>query len=214
MPQVDALALSRCPNYWVPRAVVEGLQPAVTAAEQVVRQLWSRMACDALREPDATGWTGAEYWCQASPRQHRRLATSTCAAARPLRAPPPPLPSLQIYERGRGLTFHFDKDEHVMKASGAMVNPLRSSVLYLTGSSGGGAGSNRGTETSIDSSVATLRQAPTVLIDQRYDHERQCALPDEPAWTSLVFPGGVGCPALSVCCYYSPCSGCRLRALP
>lgn len=42
----------------------------------------------------------------------------------------------QVYEGGRGLGFHFDKDEHVMAAEGRMINPILSSVLYLTGSSG------------------------------------------------------------------------------
>ena len=41
---------------------------------------------------------------------------------------------VQIYEGGRGLGFHFDKDEHAMREAGSMVNPALSSVLYLTGS--------------------------------------------------------------------------------
>jgi hypothetical protein len=40
----------------------------------------------------------------------------------------------QVYEPGKGLGFHFDKDEHVMRSQGKMLNPLWSSVLYLTGS--------------------------------------------------------------------------------
>jgi hypothetical protein len=43
---------------------------------------------------------------------------------------------VQIYEGGRGLGFHFDKDEHAMAEEGRMVNPILSSVLYLTGSRG------------------------------------------------------------------------------
>jgi hypothetical protein len=43
---------------------------------------------------------------------------------------------LQVYEPGKGLGFHFDKDEHVMRSSGRMLNPIWSSVLYLTGSTG------------------------------------------------------------------------------
>ena len=49
--------------------------------------------------------------------------------------PTPNLPT-QIYEGGRGLGFHFDKDEHAMAEEGRMVNPILSSVLYLTGGRG------------------------------------------------------------------------------
>ncbi|KAI3427206.1 hypothetical protein D9Q98_007142 [Chlorella vulgaris] len=77
----------------------------------------------------------------------------------------------QVYEGGRGLGFHFDKDEQAMAADGRMVNPTLSSVLYLTGSQ-----------------EDSPRQAPTVLIDQCYCHETRCVLPEHPAWSSLVFP--------------------------
>ena len=63
--QADAQALSECPNYWVPRDVVEGRQPALTAAEQVVQHLFRQMAKGQLAAHDAS-WTGAEYWCQVS----------------------------------------------------------------------------------------------------------------------------------------------------
>ena len=43
--------------------------------------------------------------------------------------------SLQVYEPGKGLAFHFDKDEHAMKEKQQMVQPVLSSVLYLTGDS-------------------------------------------------------------------------------
>ncbi len=40
---------------------------------------------------------------------------------------------LQVYEPGKGLAFHFDKDEHAMKEKHQMIQPILSSVLYLTG---------------------------------------------------------------------------------
>ncbi len=40
---------------------------------------------------------------------------------------------LQVYEPGTGLAFHFDKDEHAMKEKHQMIQPVLSSVLYLTG---------------------------------------------------------------------------------
>ena len=41
----------------------------------------------------------------------------------------------QVYEQGKGLPFHFDKDESLFKAQQEMVHPMLSSVLYLTGAS-------------------------------------------------------------------------------
>ena len=40
---------------------------------------------------------------------------------------------LQVYQQGKGLPFHFDKDEHLFKEQHKMVHPMLSSVLYLTG---------------------------------------------------------------------------------
>ena len=40
----------------------------------------------------------------------------------------------QVYEAGRGLAFHFDKDEHAMATRQQMLQPAASSVLYLSGS--------------------------------------------------------------------------------
>lgn len=40
---------------------------------------------------------------------------------------------LQVYELGKGLRFHFDKDETAFVQTGNMVHPIFSSVLYLTG---------------------------------------------------------------------------------
>lgn len=42
---------------------------------------------------------------------------------------------VQVYEPGKGLAFHFDKDEHAMKEKQQMIQPVLSSVLYLTGDS-------------------------------------------------------------------------------
>lgn len=78
---------------------------------------------------------------------------------------------VQVYEGGRGLAFHFDKDEHAMKEEGRMVTPVLSSVLYLTG---GGPGESL--------------QAPTVVTDQRFDYDEGCAVPDDPTSSTLVFP--------------------------
>ena len=46
-----------------------------------------------------------------------------------------PCASRQIYEHGRGLAFHFDKDEHLLSSKGQMVHPMVNSIIYLTGDS-------------------------------------------------------------------------------
>lgn len=42
--------------------------------------------------------------------------------------------AMQIYEPGKGLDFHFDKDERLMKEQKQMSHPILSCILYLTGS--------------------------------------------------------------------------------
>ncbi|KAL0025106.1 hypothetical protein WJX79_010787 [Trebouxia sp. C0005] len=77
---------------------------------------------------------------------------------------------VQVYEPGKGLAFHFDKDEHAMKEKHQMIQPVLSSVLYLTGD------------------FATERLGPTAVIDQQFDAEQGKAVPDSPARTALIFP--------------------------
>ena len=58
----------------------------------------------------------------------------------------------QIYEHGRGLAFHFDKDEHLLKEEGTMVHPIVNSIIYLTGDS---AKSRLGAEHTLKPGVAS-----------------------------------------------------------
>ncbi|KAL6778568.1 hypothetical protein ACKKBF_B15310 [Auxenochlorella protothecoides x Auxenochlorella symbiontica] len=78
---------------------------------------------------------------------------------------------VQIFEKGRGLGFHMDKDEHLMANEGRLVTPLISSVLYLTGTA-----------------QNPQRQGPTVILDQRFDAELGAVTPPSPAWSTLSFP--------------------------
>lgn len=97
---------------------------------------------------------------------------------------------VQIYEAGRGLAFHFDKDEHAMKEEGRMVNPILSSVLYLTG--GGDLGkANHSTQSDSppSSSPSNARvQAPTVVNDQFYNQETHSTVPEDPSSSTFIFP--------------------------
>lgn len=78
---------------------------------------------------------------------------------------------VQVYEGGRGLAFHFDKDEHAMESSGVMVNPILSSVLFLT---------------SAENNQPP--QAPLVLTDQVFDCELGSPTPTDPTTSTLIFP--------------------------
>jgi hypothetical protein len=78
---------------------------------------------------------------------------------------------VQVYEGGRGLAFHFDKDEHAMESSGVMVNPILSSVLFLTSADNG-----------------QPPQAPLVLTDQVFDCELGSPTPTDPTTSTLIFP--------------------------
>ena len=42
----------------------------------------------------------------------------------------------QVYEPGRGLAFHFDKDEQLFRERREMAHPLLSTILYLVGDTG------------------------------------------------------------------------------
>ncbi len=60
--QESADALAECPNYWIPRDIVEaGAAAARSPAEAAVAHLHGLIK---HRLPDA--WSGAEYWVQAS----------------------------------------------------------------------------------------------------------------------------------------------------
>ncbi|KAK9806368.1 hypothetical protein WJX72_011734 [[Myrmecia] bisecta] len=77
---------------------------------------------------------------------------------------------VQVYQPGKGLAFHFDKDEHMMAEQHVMVHPITSCILYLAGGS------------------EDTRLGPTVIIDQQYDNEQGRAVPEHPARCALVYP--------------------------
>ncbi|KAL3153737.1 hypothetical protein ABBQ32_013330 [Trebouxia sp. C0010 RCD-2024] len=77
---------------------------------------------------------------------------------------------VQVYEPGKGLAFHFDKDEHAMKEKQQMIQPALSSVLYLSGD------------------CTQERLGPTAVIDQLFDAEQGRAVPASPEKTVLIFP--------------------------
>ena len=125
----DADGLAACPNFWIPR---ERLQ--VGDVHTVVEQEVCRLLHGVLRHSLPPAWSGAEYWVQAR-----------SVLARPTRKPrgvrfgigsDAPAAGVQTYEAGRGLAFHFDKDEQRYRDQRVMAHPLLSTVLYLAGDAG------------------------------------------------------------------------------
>jgi uncharacterized membrane protein YgcG len=89
----------------------------------------------------------------------------------------------QVYRNGRGLAFHVDKDEHAMKTRGEMINPVHSSVLYLTGGRDGEV-LCRGDKLRVHAI-----QSPTVITDEHYDVHKKRMVPEGfPTESCLVFP--------------------------
>jgi hypothetical protein len=68
-----------------------------------------------------------------------------------------------------------------MKEEGRMVNPILSSVLYLTGGSNGEFSSPSGTPLRV-------LQAPTVVNDQLYDQHTRSTIPEDPTSNTFIFP--------------------------
>lgn len=137
-----ALGLEREPNYWVPRHVLEETQDdnGCHDGERIVRHLYHVVK---------------DHLTTLEEKEGRRWIGAEYWA--------------QVYTGGRGLAFHVDKDEHAMKHRREMINPLYSSVLYLTG------------ESSL--------QSPTVITDEHYDEDMQRMVPmDFPTESALVFP--------------------------
>lgn len=100
----------------------------------------------------------------------------------------------QVYEGGRGLGFHFDKDEQAMAADGRMVNPTLSSVLYLTGSQEDSPRQVGGLQHSINSSSTVWTKAWAGLNIRTFTKSIKLTL-------IICFEHKGGEPVLCVCCH-------------
>ncbi len=78
-------------------------------------------------------WAGVEWWCQV------------------------------YHTPGKGLAFHWDKDEALMASSGRMVNPILSSVVYL----------NSAAECSGAEPLGA-----TLVLEQQYDAATRAGVPE------------------------------------
>lgn len=96
----------------------------------------------------------------------------------------------QVYKKTtHGLSFHFDADT-AKQAEGQMVNPILSSVLYLTGTAGRepGAAESSGSAALKRALKFGWREGATAITDQVYDHTHKRPMPDPPTQLLLVFP--------------------------
>lgn len=77
----------------------------------------------------------------------------------------------QVYEDpGRGLAFHFDKDEHMLKDEGRMVNPIFSSVLYVNSPAETGEESRTCSSANQETEDRSARDPPTSVAPRRARH--------------------------------------------
>ena len=97
----------------------------------------------------------------------------------------------QVYTGGRGLKFHFDKDESKVVSKGEFAFPILSCVIYLTDehSSSPDVGAElkhkQGGERGGDSTASHIpKQSPTIVVDQVYGEDDE----DAPHKSILSYP--------------------------
>ena len=155
-----------------------------SAARLVRNALPERLLDAAAADSDAMAAVAPNFWVpreaiEAEAREPRTLAEQVVFALYE-RVMKDELPSdwagaewwCQIYQPSRGLPFHFDKDEELMKATGEMRHPITSCVLYL----------NTAEECAAPALGATL------VMQQRFDAEAGCGVPEPSRHDVLVWP--------------------------
>ena len=186
--------------------MVEGHEPALTAAEQVVQLLYARLVAPRLA-PYSDAFVGAEYWVQiyeggrglgvhydkVRAGAEGALHACACRLRNMLHAVAHAAAACRHRRDGSSshLRVHTLQDEHAMKEERCMCNPILSSVYYATGASSTGsadAGTAAAGSAAAGGSSGGCRQAPTLLVDQWFNHGTGCSEPEHPAWSSLVFP--------------------------
>ena len=181
----DAEGLACCSNFWVPSTVLSGEEPALAAFEQAAAALARR--CLSLRRRRREKEDEEEE--EGSPPPHHPLL-SVFRRAESEGEEEEEQEELvvsgaevwsQIYENGRGLDPHYDKDE---EASARGERPLRhprvSTVVYLNG--------NERRDNERKSSSNSSSFGATVVINQRLHPRSGAPLPAFPTSSSLLWP--------------------------
>ena len=143
LAEADAESLSKAPNYWVPRRALRGED-----GDGPLRGCGERASADLLERV-------AEDLLDGDVAETFEGCEYWC----------------QVYNGGRGLRFHFDKDEHMLRTEGKYEFPILSTVVYLTAATGGGA-----------------RQSPTIVVDQVYRGDSPEEEEEAPRKTVLSYP--------------------------
>ena len=202
--RADAEGLACCSNFWIPRAVLSGEEPALAAFEQAAAELAQRCLSRRSRRRSR-----GRRWREKEEEPHT-----------PELSPPPRLHPLisvykesgsegeekeeveeqqeqelvvsgaecwcQLYEKGRGLDPHYDKDE---EASARGERPLRhprvSTVVYLNGSEGGEGEEEDG---GGKKKKKFNHFGATVVINQRLHPRSGAPLPAVPTSSALLWP--------------------------
>lgn len=79
----------------------------------------------------------------------------------------------QVYKPCRGLPFHFDKDEELMKATGEMRHPAVSCVVYLN---------------TAEECAGPVPLGATLVMQQRFDAEAGCGVPEPSRHDVIAWP--------------------------
>ena len=167
LAETQVTHLAECPNYWISREqLVEKQLRGV--GEIVSFDLWDRVVGNILRCSGNEAWNATWQGCEYWS---------------------------QVYHGGRGLEFHFDKDESRVKTKGEFHFPILSCVIYLTddteeevqGDGGGGGDGGKETQGGGNRGKAIPKQSPTIVVDQTYrGSEGEEA--DAPHKTVLSYP--------------------------
>lgn len=128
LAQTEAEKLAECPNYWVPRERVDG-KAAGTPLVGLGEIASADLYDRVLRGLLEPGFGESWGGCEYW---------------------------TQVYRGGRGLEFHYDKDESKVKSQGVYEFPIFSCVIYLTDGSAGG----------DDGTTGVPKQSPTIVVDQ------------------------------------------------
>ena len=231
----DAEGLACCSNFWVPLSVLSGEEPALAAFEQAAAALAQRCLRRRRRrrrrkgaKAEAKEKAEEEEEAEDSPPPlhpllsvFRRGASGGEEREEEEREEEEEEEDelvvsgaecwCQLYEEGRGLDPHYDKDE---EASARGERPLRhprvSTVVYLNGGEGDGGSGGGGRRGGLGTPLGA-----TVVVNQRLHPRSGAPLPAAPTSSSLLWPRKGAAAAFDgrlAHCVLSSCAGASFAA--
>ena len=195
----DAEGLACCSNFWVPRSVLSGEEPAMAAFEQAAAALARRCLSGGRRakakaaaedsppplHPLLSVWrreSGDREEGEDREEEEEEGGEEEEGRAEELLASVSGAECwCQLYEGGRGLDPHYDKDEEASaKGQRPLRHPRVSTVVYLNGNE----------RESSDEKGKNLSSSlgATVVINQRLHPRSGAPLPAVPTSSALLWP--------------------------